>query len=186
MAVTYKADVNLPKKIGKYLERPLKNSRLLFELLGVKIDANTQLTFRGEGARAGGGTKWKGFSSKTLKTDRGTWNIRYGTDKRPKRTAEQLKDYKTKNNLWYKPGPMKGYKGIRRYSSRSKLLQASGEFRKSFKVQKISKRRMHYGTKHKLAKKIMSNPRRNVLFVTGKDMNSFRMLTTKWYKMGML
>ena len=111
----------------------------------------------------------------TLQTPRGTWNIRYGTDKSPKRTAAELAEYKTKNNLWFKLGPMKGYKGDRRYSSKSKLLQASGLFKMSFRKIRVSNRLMLSGTKHRLADKIQRRGRQ-VLHVTNKDLRKYTKL----------
>ena len=128
------------------------------------------MTFRNEGRRP---VKWKGLAESTKRTKRGTWNIRYGTDISPKMTAEELKDYKTANKLWYKPGPMKGYEGKRRYSDSSKPLQASGSFRKSWGVLRLDNKRMIYGSNYHvggqlIADKIQSYGR-NVLFVLPKD-----------------
>jgi len=163
----------------KGVMKPFKDTRSMFLLLGAMIDRDTQLTFKAEGAYRDR-PKWKKFSKKTLQTPRGTWNIRYGTDKKPKRTAAQLAQYKTDNNLWYKPGPMKGYRSDRRYSSSSKLLQASGMFKQSFRIININRTRMRYGTNMRLASKIMSNPERQVLHYTEQDEKRYTRLVVNW------
>lgn len=179
------ATVTLPyndqtiKRITQGISKPVTNAKVFFQTLGSKIFTQTMLTFKAQGARAGQ-QKWKSFSNKTLKTKLDTWRLRYGTDTKPKRNRKQLNKYKTENNLWYVPGPMKGYKGDRRYNRTSKLLQASGMFRESFKILKTSKKYLYFGTKHKLAKDIMSNPERNVLFVTDKDITLYRSMWRKF------
>jgi hypothetical protein len=157
--------------ILKGISLPIRKNEKYFRIMSIMVDDATQMTFRLEGARGRKG--WARFSKLTMQTPRGTWNIRYGTDKKPKRTAAELRKYKSDNNLWYKPGPMQGYKGDRRYGPNSKLLQASGEFRKSFKTISIRNGQMFYGIRglkmRMLGKKIMSDPTRQVLFVTSAD-----------------
>lgn len=159
-------------KFTKGIKKPFENAIPFFKLLGVKIGNQTRATFRMEGARSGE-SKWPPFSPRTLRTLRGTWNIRYGTDKNPKRTAEELSKYKSKNNLWYKPGPMKGYQSQRRYGPNAKLLQASGEFMRSFRIRSVSRNSLRFGSLHRLAQQIMSSPKRPVLFVTRGDKEEY-------------
>jgi len=161
--------------ITRSIKGPIKNAYGYFQWLGINIDQLTQLTFRVEGARSGH-SKWVGYNrgkghilGGTTRTKTGTWNIRYGTDKSPKRTAKELAQYKTDNNLWFRKGPMPGYQSDRRYSASSKLLQASGSFRRSFKTMKLTRKQVKYGSVFKLAGKIMEDPERQVLFVTRQD-----------------
>lgn len=143
------------KIITDGLIKPFRDVRNFWVLLGAKIDQQTQQTFRELGKRTGGGEQWRGYSPQTLKTEKGTWKIRYGTDLRGK--------------------GMRGHfrKGVRRYSAASKMLQASGGFKKSFRPLKITKRGLLYGTRFKIAEEIMSNPARPVLFVSGTDRQQF-------------
>ena len=158
---------------GKGLNKPIDNAKPYFIILGQMIDRDTTQTFRLKGARSGN-PAWKDFSPKTLATRLGTPKIRYGTDKKPKRTAKQLAEYKIKYNLLFKPGPMKGYKSDRRYSKSSKLLQASGGFRNSFRVTRTTKQGLKFQTVHRLGGKIGSNPLRQVLFVTKGDLERYQ------------
>jgi hypothetical protein len=155
---------DLPETLRKGLTRPLKKTREYFSLMGALIDRQTQMQFRSEGGRAG--TKWKAFSPATLQSPSGLYNIRYGTDLkgRPKGT--------------YTPGKKRD---IRRYSASSKLLQASGLFRKSFEVKKITNKNVVYGTNHELAGTIGSKPERQVLVVTDRDRQEFQRQFTKFY-----
>ena len=164
---------NLLKDVGS----PFNSFSQAFSALGILIDRDTQLQFRSLGAR--GGTPWPGLSKKTVKTELGTWRIRYGTDKNPKRNSEELKTYKTANNLWYKPGYMKGYKNQRRYGPNSKPLVASGLFKKSFKTLKITNERLLYGTQYDNAENIMRN--RPVLVISTQDVERYATLFNKWY-----
>lgn len=189
MATIVRLDKRGTKVILKGIARPINDMRNYFNILGLKVDQNTQRTFRNQGARDGK-PKWIGFNrgkgigfqGSTTRTKLGTWNIRYGSDKIPKRSASQLRDWKTQHNLWYKPGKMKGYESERRYSSSSKLLQAGGGFRKSFRLRSVTKRQMVYGTNYADAMKIMSNPTRQVLSVTGGDKKKWKREFILFYK----
>lgn len=173
------------ERIVRGMSRPLTQTRSFFQLLGSWAHQQTQITFRSQGARSGN-LPWPPFSPKTLATSLGTWKIRYGTDKNPKRTAAELASYKTKNKLWYVSGPMKGYRNERRYGKNSKLLQASGQFRKSFHIIGVRDKRMIYGTRHSLADKIIGNPSnfrryRPVLFMMPNDYTVINRMWFKWY-----
>jgi hypothetical protein len=166
--------------IAKSMAAPFRETKEFFIKLGARYSRDTNLVFRMQGA-AFGRRKWRPFALSTLRTKRGTPKIRYGTDKKPKRNAAQLARYKTDNNLWYKPGKMKGYKSDRRYGPNSKLLQASGGFKRSFEVIKTSKRRMIFGTRMKEAADIMSKPTRNVLGVSRKQEEAYSRMWLLFY-----
>jgi len=172
---TIKFDKNSGTIIAKGLLKPIKQAKTFFNILGVKVDQMAQLTFRVLGARAGH-KKWIGYNrgrghilGGTTRTKKGTWNIRYGTDLSGRAKGT------------YKPGVLR--KGIRRYSSSSKLLQASvsGGFRQSFKILTTTGKKLLYGSRMKIAEKIMSDPKRPVLFVTPKDRKSILNLWKIFY-----
>ena len=177
-----KLDRNTAKKITQGIIKPIKNPKPLFKILVTRIDRDTMKTFDNQGQWEGR-KKWPPFSPKTLRTEVGTWKIRYGTDKRPKRTMEQLNKYKTEHGLWFKRGYMKGYESDRRYGGNSKLLQASGMFRASFRKLKETNKSITYGTNHKLAGKIGSKPVRQVLQYTKTDQKRYgKLIKTYWIK----
>jgi hypothetical protein len=178
MATTLNLNSGTRFKLEKMLARPFKNIRQFWTSLALMIDQDTQLTFRHEGARAGR-KKWAGFSPKTLTTKVGTKKIRYGTDLRPL-PPDRLRALRAAWG-WAHRGEMR--KGVRRYSSSSKLLQASGLFRKSFGIIKMARDQLIYGTKHQLAEKIMGVKNRQVLFITPQDeqryLSQFRLFYLK-------
>lgn len=133
--------------LQKMLLRPGMKSLELMKLLALRQDRFAQDAFQTEGGS--NKKKWRKFSPKTLRTPKGTWKIRYGTDLRGRPPGS------------FKPFVLRP--GVRRYSSNSKLLQASGLFRKSFQLMSLAKDRFKYGTNHQLAEKIMSGPQRQVL-----------------------
>lgn len=151
--------------IAKGINKPFKSTRKMFVMMGVQIDRDTMLTFKKEGAYLdrpkwlsynwGQGVSYKGtkrFPSSTRNRG-GTYKKRLGTD---------------------------GSK-IRRYSPKSKLLQASGSFKQTFRIIKIGKEKMLYGTKHKLANEIMSNPERQAIHYTVKDRKRYSQKIRKWW-----
>ena len=168
MIKTMKFNNRSVKVITDGLLKPFKDVRNYWVLLGAKIDQHTQQVFRGLGKRTGGGEPWptwnrgRGFNvlGGTTLTEAGTRKIRYGTD--------------LKGKGMHGKGQV-GYvrTGVRRYTGKSKMLQASGGFRKSFRPLKITKRGLLYGTKFKIAEEIMSNPARPVLFVSDTDRSQF-------------
>lgn len=168
-------DSNGIQTIINGLEKPINNTRKFFDILATMIDQDTQLTFRLLGARSGH-AKWLGYNlgrghilGGSTRTELGTWKLRY--IKNPKRTREQLNEYKTANNLWYKRGYMKGYESDVRYSMNSVMLQNSGRFRQSFRILDINSNGLRYGTR--MNPKIMSHGR-EVLFVTTQDLKRWK------------
>lgn len=140
--------------LTKGFERPIEKNKKFFSLLSILIDQSTQLTFRTLGARAGH-PAWPGYSELTLHPssmrggqrviNRNKWNRRRGTDNSKSR----------------------------KYSANSRMLQASGGFRKTFGAMSIKKGQLIYGIKgvkmRNLGRDIMSDPERQVLFVNSQD-----------------
>jgi hypothetical protein len=169
--------------IQKGISKPIRNSTKYFQTLALIIDQNTQNTFRLEGARAGH-SKWKKLSNQTLHPTKmrngqkvivmNKWNIRYGTDLSGRPKGSYI--------------PFEKRKGIRRYSSSSKIFQASGGFRKSFKTIAIRNGQLIYGigglNMRKLGKDIMSDPERQVIFVTKTDLDNYRKLFVNFVDRG--
>lgn len=136
---------------------PNKYIRKFWSVLAVKFDQNTKQTFKGLGYRGYGTEKWPGYSPYTLhpvtngKLNYNLWNRRPGTDGSAKRT----------------------------YSASSQLLQASGLFKASFRVQSANNNKIEYGTRHELAKDIMKN--RPVLTVTDDDRDRIKKSYLSFY-----
>lgn len=156
MTKSVKLDRRGIKTIVDGISRPIKKGKPFFDEIGVYLHQQTQITFRVLGARHAH-NKWKGFSLRTLHPSHilknggisinlQKWNRRRGTD-----------NNKTRR---YKPG--------------DKLLQAGGGFRNSFIILKTTDKKVIYGTKMKIAKQIMSDPKREVLFVTSKDKTAIK------------
>lgn len=181
MATTIKLDGNARRKIEKIISRPFKNIRQFWGALALMIDQDTQHIFRGQGARKNKPGTWVDYKASTLATRAGTWNIRYGTDKKGL-PSDKLKALKSKWG-WGHIGEMR--KGIRRYGYKSKLLQASGGFRNSFGLIRLGRDRMIYGTQHELAEDIMSKPTRQVLHITPQDEQRYAAQFAKWYSKGL-
>lgn len=145
------------------LLRPIRKAKPFFDTLAMKFDQDAQMQFRNEGAAGGprnipGELAWRPFSPKTLKSTwpNGAWRKRPGTD---------------------------GATG-RRYSPASKMLQASGGFRRSFYVSTTTDDRTVYRTNHRLAGVIGNRPRREVLFVTETDNTTIGRRFTAYVKAG--
>lgn len=154
---TIRFDNNTAKIITNGIAKPIRNSRGFFKRLGVLINRDISITFKNEGALPGSGfRKWKAFSPLTLKDKHGNWNRRPGTD-----------NAKT-----------------RKYSASSKLLQASGLFKKSFGILWLTKRAVKVGTIHQLAGDIMSNPKREVIRVNNRVLGRYRELFFHWVDKG--
>lgn len=149
-----------PRVISEGLMSPFKRTKKYFDIAGAKILQWAFLTFRLSGARSGHKV-WRGFSQNTLGyfTQAGfRFRLRPGTDK--SRT--------------------------RRYSAASKMMQASGLFRNSFGVLSVTNRFVKVGTRHRLAKKIMSSGGgRNVLFVTRLDKLTLGNMFSKFYRLNL-
>ncbi len=161
------------KKFTDVFEKPLQQTDVFFKLLGAKVHQKTMLTFRHQGERDDH-KKWLNYNwgkghilGGSTRMKSGTWRIRYGTDMKGR------------------PG-MQGIprKTQRRYSETSKLLQASGEFMRSFRVTETDKKHMRYETNHEKASLIMR--RREVLFVTKNDLIEIRKMFLSFYKAGLL
>lgn len=153
------------KKIAIGLEGPFKSTRRMFMLLGVQIDRDTMLTFKKEGDYKGR-EMWPRYARSTmekLKTYPDLGKIRYGTD------------------LKGRPGMQGQFRGksIRRYNDSSKLLQASGSFKNSFRIIKIGKDLMKYGTTHQKASDIMR--RRPAIQYTNDDKNRYTKTILTWW-----
>lgn len=156
---------NLGQVIKKGLEKPINMNKVFFQQLLVSMDRKTIETFKNNGYRQGH-PKWAALKRSTVVSEglgRSTFNIRYGTDGTPKPI--------------YKKGDgqlRKFRKGVRRYQGIwFNILRASGSFAKTFKKLSLTQKRLIYGTRHEKAKAIMSNPDRQVLFVTAKDMQEY-------------
>lgn len=169
---TYKFGPQAIRKIVRGMSAPIRDMRSFFNILGVMLDTDTKLTFMREGTRSGN-PRWRDFSPGTLRTRAGTYNIRYGTDLRGRPRGTYI--------------PFKKRPGIRRYSSRSKLLQASGSFKRSFGVKSVTKRKLDYGTVFELAEEIIGKGRRQrqVLFITPGDEAKYARRFAKWWFEGM-
>lgn len=169
MAKTITFDANGIKKIQNGFMRVIRDSGKFFDLMAVRVDTDVQLMFKGLGKRPGvGGSGWKPFSVFTLhpswrtksgrKVDTSRWNKRYATDG-----------------------------SVGRYSPSSKMMQASGSFRRSFRVIKKDDNTLEYGTNYELAQEIMSGGgknKRQVIVFSGKDEVRYRNLFLKYIKDG--
>jgi hypothetical protein len=156
----------LSSVLVKGLLRPTKKSFTLMQGIGLQLQKDTDLTFKFEGSPPRyDRPRWERFSPKTMRTEVGTPKIRYGTDLRPL-DKMRLSELKSKWG-WGRRGFMR--KGVRRYTSRSKLLQASGGFRSSFHIIKVNRSKVKFGTDHKLAGKIGANPERQIIHFTAGD-----------------
>ena len=145
--------------LTKGIARPIEKNKTFFTLLNILIDQSTQDTFRKQGERDGH-KKWRPFSINTLQDADGKFRRRPGTDGST----------------------------TRRYDSDSKLLQASGGFRKSFGNVSIRNGQLIYGirglTMRNLGKEIMSNPERQVLFVNSADRKKWGLLFANFVNKG--
>lgn len=177
------------KKIGLGIQKPLKNTRRMFIQLGVQVDRDTMLTFKKEGAYQDR-EPWKKFNmgrgvgfydtkkGSTTRTKKGTWKIRYGTDLNPKYP-------KWKGIPRTKGGQIKKIPGMRRFGMKSKLLQAGGGFKSSFKIIRVSNKKMRYGSNYggDLAENIMKYPKRPVVQYTKADEKKYtRNILSWWFK----
>jgi hypothetical protein len=152
-------------KITRGLIKPFEKTKILFYQLGAIIDRNTMMTFKNQG-NYGGRKKWLDYN----------WG--QGVNYKGSRTFPSSTRYRSGN---YKLRPGTDNSKGRRFSSSSKLLQASGSFRYSFRILNITNKSMEYGTNLDIAEKIMSNPERQVLDVTPKDKKDFINQIMRWY-----
>lgn len=158
-----------PYTLQLMLGRPIRDSKQFFVKLATLIDKDVALTFRNEG-KITGRKAWKSFSMRTLHPswkahgsiiiDHSKWNKRPGTD-----------DSVT-----------------RRYSNNSKLLQASGGFKKMMTLPnakiKLTNKVLRYGARdEEFANKIMSGggkAHRPVLAIGSRELGMFRQLYKTW------
>jgi hypothetical protein len=155
--IEYKINDKAVRNLIKNFIKIGGEGKQFFDLLGIKIDQMTQLTFRVLGARSGM-PSWRKLSLLTLhpswKAKKSAypeyngkryndmrWNHRYGTD------GASSRMYSEKSN--------------------SNILQASGEFKRSFGIMKSTNKSLRYGTNHE--KKGVIGIDRPVLFVTADD-----------------
>lgn len=189
---SYKLDDKTIKNITDLISAPLANPISFFKELALKIDQQTQLTFRLLGARSGHEAwltynKGKGhINGGTTKTKAGTWKIRYGTNLNAASVKGKKRIEKRKASLLKSTGSLIGPHrlGVKRFSTNSKMLQASGTFRKSFQelTWRTDRKGFTYGTNFPNAEQIMSNPTRQVLFITPKDRQEYANLFLKYVK----
>jgi len=165
MAKTVKFNKKGIDYIVRKMNEPIDNARPYFNILGLKIDQATQSTFRNLGAREGH-AKWAGYSPRTLHP---SWTLKDGTGR-------------INWNKWNKRRGTDNSK-TRRYSGSSRMLQASGSFRKSFRTLMITKNQLTYGTVHQDAEAIIGA--RPVLFVTNGDRQLWHREFVGFYNRGL-
>jgi hypothetical protein len=170
------------KNVAGIVKRPVK----LMEGISQYIDRATDDTFKSSGARLG--DRWKPLSRDTVYTRAGTRRIKYGTRRAPKRTRAELNRYKKGlGRSQFQRGPMRGYGGHKRYGSPlDPPMQASGDFRNSFRVLQLSAAGFRYGTTFdtRLASAIMKD--RPVLRFTGTDRRKVANLMAHWIRKGLV
>jgi phage gpG-like protein len=159
-----KLDDNAIRYITKGLLQPTEKSIELMKLIGQKLDQNTQTTFRLLGARDGH-PRW-------LDYNRGRGHLPGGSTQYP-------------NGRW-KPRPGTDGARTRKYSAASKMLQASGGFRKSFGVIQTENDKITYGVQsdwEDLAGNIIKDHGavREVLFVTDNEYEGYQRLALAWF-----
>lgn len=154
MSVEIKIDTSQVKELVKRFEKIGTGTRF-FDILGIKIDQMTQLTFRMLGARSGM-PSWRGYSMLTLHP---SWKAKDSS-------FPVFKGRRYNPDLWQRRMGTDKSK-TRRYSDSSKLLQASGRFRQSFRILRTTGKSLTYGTMHELAEEIIGD--RPVLFFTRDD-----------------
>jgi hypothetical protein len=150
-----------PAVIPKGLERPFRHTLKYFGPLGAKILQQAMTTFRTNGGR-GGHRKWLPFSRNTLFNKGGSFRKRRGTDDNRNRrySSANLAD-----------------------GQRGNMFRASGLFRNSFTVQRITPKKVLVGTNHQLATEIMgTGGGRQVLFVLPSDKQLFNRMFVGFYK----
>jgi len=171
------------KEISDRVGALITGTETPFRELSAWMLRNALLAFQTSGARAGH-RPWKALSPKTLRTRAGTYRIRRGSDGTPTplnpAALSALRSAWVKKHGWGATGEMRP--GVRRFRADSKPLLASGMFRNSWFVREASARRATVTTAFdsELAKKIMSDPTRQVLFVTEQDRRDIRRLFIGW------
>jgi hypothetical protein len=161
------------QRITKGLLQPIDNRVELLKVIGTKLQQNTDVTFRLLGARDGH-AKW-------LDYNKGEGHIPGGTTMNKR---GEFKGTKAKG-IWKRRGGTDNAKG-RKYSFNSKMLQASGGFRKSFGLIQTTDDKLTYGVQpdwQDLAGKIISGHGavREVLFVTENEYDGYKKLAVAWF-----
>ena len=171
----FKTDTNSVKLLIKDFKDMGKSGKEFFNLLGIKFDQMTQLTFRLLGARSGM-PQWRGYSPLTLHPSYKNRQLGVKTERASGKSFNKMigsyRGYLFDPNRWNRRRGTDNAKG-RLYSDNSQMLQASGSFRKSFNLLKVTEKGLVYGTRHKKALDIMGANRyteeRQVLFFTPDD-----------------
>ena len=172
------------QKILDYIKRPVNNALPFFKNLGAYFYRTTNLTFKSEGARDEH-PAWSSYKKSTLQTDAGTWKIRYGTDMKGigRGALTELK----KKWGWGHIGYMR--KGARRYSFNSKMLQASGSFKDSFRTMWVDKSGIVFGSNYHAENDGASAAeiagKREILFLTMADKSFIRSYFSQFIKEAM-
>lgn len=170
VAVDIRVDANRFRKSIAGFKEMYGQAAPAMRLIAMKVDQYTQQTFQNEGARRGH-EKWSPFSDRTLHPS----------------SVDADGVVKIHLDKWRKRPGTDGAVG-RRYSANSKLLQASGGFRRTFGIQSISNKSFRYGTFQNLdssrgpikTKDIIKD--RDVIFLTREDYAEIRGLFAKWTK----
>lgn len=153
-----KTDIN---RLIKDLQKPIDDASHFFTLLGAKYYQWTDLTFKHSGQR-GRHNRWVGFSQRTLhpsyiasngelRINTKQWRNRIGTDGT-----------------------------VSKYSSSSKLLDASGGYRQSFNIIKQTKKQLTFGTNHQIRGVIGAEPERQVLQIDDADRTEIKNMFRKY------
>jgi hypothetical protein len=162
---TMKLDDNAIRYITKGLLQPTEKSLDLMKAIGTKLQQNTDITFRTLGARDGH-SRWldynKGrghFPGGSTQYASGKWKKRIGTGS-PKTS--------------------------KRYSASSKMLQATGGFRKAWGVIQTEDKKLTYGVQNDwedLAGNIIKDHGavREVLFITDNEYEGYQRLALAWF-----
>ena len=172
--------------IMNYISNPINKTETFFQNLASYFSQQTNLTFQLEGAR-GGHPKWKDLSLRTIMSRVGTRKLRYGTDMKPTRTRSELATYRHEIGWgWGRSGFMPGYTGRRRYDTDSKILQASGSFKQSFRPLAVNRGGMIFGSNYISADgkttASMIAGKREVLFITPMDKMFITMAFKDFYE----
>jgi len=158
--------------VKKRLENLIKSSEkklTFFKSIGLYFHQKTEKVFKQEGAF--GQSKWKGFSPNTLRTPKGTWRIRRYTSHES--GSSFLKGYQELSGMFKTDKSKKLKSGVVRYSSNSKLLQSTGQLRKSFLTRAVSDKfirfgsDLHYAQAHQEGKGRL--PKRRMLWINQTD-----------------
>jgi hypothetical protein len=153
------------KSFAKGIAHPVEYAYKYFSSLGLLMDNDVQGQFRRQGASGG---------PRKIPTDFKWISYNFGQGASYKGTKSFPSSTRFRNGA-YRKRPGTDGSATRRFSPKSRLLQASGMFRKSFKITKVTNKELKYQTVHKLGGKIGSYPFRPVLFVTKEDRKRYQL-----------